>query len=148
MDITVKAYDDIEVETDSTTVTVTKGAPCADASSCANGQKCDAGKCFWDPATGELGDDCTYPQFCMSGMCEGTSDKQICTQGCVVGSTDACPAGFDCLQTNGNDGICFTKDSGGCCSTGGSTSSNGVYAQAGLALGIVAFAARRRRRRR
>jgi MYXO-CTERM domain-containing protein len=148
MDIVVKAFDDIGIEGDSTTVTVTKGAPCADASTCADGQKCDAGKCFWDPPTGVLGDDCTYPQFCMSGMCEGTSDKQICTQGCVVGSTDACPAGFDCVATSGNNGICFTQDSGGCCSTGGSGSSKAVYAQAGLALALVAFATRRRRRRR
>jgi MYXO-CTERM domain-containing protein len=147
MDIVAKAYDDINVEGDSATVTVTKGAPCADASTCAKGQKCDAGKCFWDAPSGVLGDACTYPQFCMSGMCEGTSDKQICTQPCVVGSTDACPMGFDCVATSGNDGICFTQDSGGCCSTG-SSSSNAVYAHAGLALGIVAFAARRRRRRR
>jgi MYXO-CTERM domain-containing protein len=148
LDIQMKAFDDIDVEGDSTTVTVTKGAPCADASTCANGQKCEAGKCFWDPPSGVLGDDCTYPQFCMSGMCEGTSDKQICTQPCVVGSTDACPAGFDCLATSGNNGVCFTQDSGGCCSTGGSSSSKAVYAQAGLALALVAFASRRRRRRR
>jgi len=128
-------------------ITVTKGAPCADATSCAKGQQCDAGKCFWDPATGQLGDDCTYPQFCVSGLCEGTSDKQICTMPCVVGSTDACPKGYDCVQTSGTDGICFTQDSGGCCSTG-STSSHAVYAHAFLALGVLAFAGRRRRRKR
>jgi MYXO-CTERM domain-containing protein len=148
LDIVVKGFDDIGAEGDSTTVTATKGAPCADASTCAEGQKCEAGKCFWDQPTGVLGDDCTYPQFCVSGMCEGTSDKQICTQGCVVGSTDACPMGFDCVATSGNNGICFTQDSGGCCSTGGSSSSKAVYAQAGLALALVAFATRRRRRRR
>ena len=50
IDIVAKAYDDLESETDSATVTVTKGAPCADASTCATGQKCEAGKCFWDRA--------------------------------------------------------------------------------------------------
>jgi MYXO-CTERM domain-containing protein len=145
MDIVVKAYDDINVETDSATVTVTKGAPCADASTCAKGQACDAGKCFWAPATGMLGDKCTYPQFCVTGMCEGTSDTQICTQPCVVGSTGACPMGYDCVMTSGNDGICFTQDSGGCCNVG--SDSHAVYAHALMALAVLGFAVRRRRRR-
>lgn len=144
MDMVAKAYDDIGVETDSATVTVTKGAPCADASTCAKGQNCSAGKCFWDPATGMLGDKCTYPQACVSGLCEGTSDTdQICTMGCVVGSTDACPKGFDCLMTSGNDGVCFTQSSGGCCSVG--SEPHAVYAHAFLALAVLGFAARRRR---
>ncbi len=147
MDIQIKAFDDIDVEGDSTVVTVTKGAPCADASTCAKGQMCSAGKCFWTAPTGVLGDACTYPQFCMSGMCEGTSTKQICTQSCVVGSTDACPKGFDCVMTSGTDGICFTQDSGGCCSVGSTGSSHAVYAHGVLALGVLAFAARRRRKR-
>jgi MYXO-CTERM domain-containing protein len=146
MDIVAKAYDDIGVEGDSAVTTVTKGAPCTDASTCAKGQQCDSGKCFWDAPTGMLGDACTYPQFCTSGLCEGTSDKQICTMPCVVGSTDACPKGFDCVQTSGNDGICFTQDAGGCCSTG-SNDSHAVYAHAFLALGVLGFAARRRRKR-
>jgi len=56
IDIVVKAYDDIEAETISPTITVTKGAPCTTADTCAKGQKCDAGKCFWDAPVGELGD--------------------------------------------------------------------------------------------
>ena len=144
MDIVAKAYDDIGVETDSPTVTVTKGAPCADASTCAKGQQCDAGKCFWDAATGELGDKCDYPQFCTSGLCEGTSDTQICTQPCVVGSTDACPMGYDCVMTSGNDGICFTQSTGGCCNVG--SDSDAVYAHAFLALAVLGLIARRRRR--
>jgi hypothetical protein len=147
MDIVVKGFDDIGVEGDSTTVTVTKGMPCADASTCAKGQRCDSGKCLWDAPTGVLGDKCTYPQFCMSGMCEGTSTKQICTQTCEVGTTEACPMGFDCVMTSGTDGICFTQDSGGgCCSTG-SSSSHAIYAHGLLALGALAFASRRRRKR-
>jgi len=60
IDIVVKAFDDIEIEGDSAMVTVTKGAPCASAATCLDGQKCDAGKCYWDPPAGETGDACTY----------------------------------------------------------------------------------------
>jgi len=39
IDVVAKAYDDIDVETDSSTITVTKGAPCTSASTCALGQR-------------------------------------------------------------------------------------------------------------
>jgi len=147
MDVMVKAYDDIQVETDSATVTVTKGAPCADASTCAKGQKCDAGKCFWDAPTGVLGDKCDYPEFCQTGLCEGTTaTNTICTMPCVVGATDACPMGYDCLMTDGTNGVCFTQPAAGCCSIGGSDS-HAIYAHALLAFGVLGFVARRRRRR-
>ncbi|HSN27485.1 MAG TPA: Ig-like domain-containing protein [Kofleriaceae bacterium] len=146
MDIMVKAYDDIQVETDSATVTVTKGQPCVDASTCAKGQLCDAGKCYWAPPTGQFGDKCDYPEFCTSGLCEGTADLTICTTNCVLGSTDACPKGYDCAATSATQGVCFPQASGGCCNIG--SDSHAIYAHGLLALGVFGFVARRRRRRR
>jgi hypothetical protein len=142
IDIVVKAYDDLEAETDSQTVTVTKGAACVDASSCAKGQDCANGRCFWNPPTGQLGDPCTYPQFCTSGICQGTAQEQICTQACLVGVDGSCPMGYDCLMTNGTDGVCFPhgKDGTGCCSA-----SDASAAQAGVATLLVALAFTRRR---
>lgn len=145
IDIVVKAYDDLDIEGDSATITVTKGAPCTSAASCAKGQLCDAGKCYWNAATGMLGDACTYPQFCTSGICQGTADQTICTQDCIVGVTDSCPMGYDCLMTTGTNGICFPAQSGGgCCSVG-----NGgvVWVHGGLTLGVLGFVLRRRRRK-
>jgi MYXO-CTERM domain-containing protein len=144
IDIVVKAYDDIGVETDSAKVTVTKGAPCATAASCAAGQKCDAGKCYWDPPTGQLGDACTYSQFCVSDICQGTADKQICTESCITGVTGACPTGYDCIDTGGNSGICFpTPASAGCCSAAGHDS---AWLHGGLSLAVLGLVLRRRRR--
>ena len=146
IDIVVKAYDDLNIEGDSATVTVTKGAPCATAATCAKGQLCDAGKCFWNPPTGMLGDTCTYPQFCTSGLCEGTADQQICTTACIVGVADSCPATYECIQTNGANGVCFpASGGGGCCSVGGG--SDAAWVHGGLAAMVLGFVIRRRRRK-
>jgi MYXO-CTERM domain-containing protein len=109
IDIVVKAFDDINVMAETAPITVTKGAPCADASSCAKGQKCDAGRCFWDEPTGVLGDACDYPQFCESEQCVDTSAGMFCSQDCVVGVTDSCPAEFECAGTAGQTGFCVAK---------------------------------------
>jgi hypothetical protein len=143
IDVMLKAYDDIAIETDSTTVTVTKGAPCTTAATCLKGQKCDAGKCYWDAATGQLGDACSYNEFCVSGICQGTSDTQICTQSCVINSADACPMGYDCIATSETEGICFTSGGGGgCCgATPGPTWPRGLLA---ITVGILLLRRRRR----
>jgi hypothetical protein len=148
IDIDVKAFDDIDVETDAPTITVTKGAPCASAASCLAGQKCDAGKCYWDPPAGVLGDACTFDEFCVSGICSGTADRQICTQECVVGSLDACPMGYDCIATTETGGVCFSSGSsdGGCPCNAGPTTNSALVAQGGLAAMILAFLVRRRKR--
>jgi MYXO-CTERM domain-containing protein len=149
IDIVVKAYDDIEVETESPTVTVTKGAPCASAATCLEGQKCEAGKCFWDPPTGMLGQSCSYNEFCTSGMCQDTSDGQFCTQECIVGSEGACPASFDCVATSDTGGVCLPAGSGssGCCSAGRESSST-IFARLALGMFVFGFVVRRRRSRR
>jgi hypothetical protein len=144
IDIVVKAYDDLNLEADSSTITVMKGAPCADASACLTGQKCDAGKCYWDPPVGQMGDKCTYPQYCMSGICQGTASEQICTTDCIVGVADSCPAMYDCIQTTGSMGVCFPASSGGgCCeaSTGGA-----AFAHLGTGVLVLGIVLRRRRR--
>lgn len=128
LDITVKAFDDVGTEADAS-VTVTKGAPCADASTCATGQLCDQGRCFWNAPTGELGASCTYDQFCVSGKCDGAH----CTQSCVVGVADSCPSGFDCIDP----GECSARATSGCRSTGGAASP----------LVVLLFILRRRRQR-
>ena len=143
IDIVVKAYDDIEAETVSPTITVTKGAPCATADTCAKGQKCEAGKCFWDTPTGALGDDCTFNQFCVSGNCLDFEGNQFCTQDCVVGVADSCPSGYTCGGPTGQTGLCVFAEppDDSCCDIGG----NGKVS-ALLSLLVVGLVLRRRRR--
>ena len=146
VDVQAIAYDDLGISTASVEVKgVTKGAPCATASTCAKGQKCEAGKCFWDPPAGEIGDDCSFAQFCKSGLCTGTAQQQICTQECIPGVVGGCPDHFDCVMSSPGQGVCFfAKDESGCCSTGGGGGAWWLH----LGLGAVAFGFAVRRRRR
>lgn len=147
MDLVVKAKDDIGVTTAAPAITVTKGAPCTSADSCAVGQKCEQGRCFWDPPAGQFGDECSYPQFCANGFCEGTNELKICTQECVVGVNDACPdENYECIQSSSQKGVCFPKGASGegnClgCASAGSGAPPVLLAAFGLA-----FVLRRRRR--
>lgn len=145
IDIVVRAYDDINVMAESAPITVTKGAPCADASTCAKGQKCDAGRCFWDTPTGQLGDRCEYPQFCESAQCIDTSDGAFCSEDCVVGVADSCPMGFECIGNAGQTGFCIVEglEEPGCCSVGGDGRVAGL-----LALFVLGIVLRRRVPRR
>ena len=88
------------------------GAACASATTCLTGQTCDQGRCAWAPPVGQLGDACTYDQFCVSNECASTSTGQLCTQQCLA--ADACPAGFDC-----SDGFCLPAGHSGGCDVGG-----------------------------
>ena len=145
IDVVVKAYDDIEVETESAQVTVTKGAPCTSASTCAAGQKCEQGRCFWDTPTGELGDECTYPQFCVSGLCaETTSGDMFCSQGCIVGVADSCPMDYTCEGEGGGPGYCVVADPEKACTD---CSSGGDGRLLLVLVGGVGLVLRRRRRR-
>jgi MYXO-CTERM domain-containing protein len=143
IDIVVKAFDDIEIKAESPVLTVTKGAPCTSLDTCLTGQKCDQGKCFWEPPTGKVGDACTYPQFCESGDCLTTSDGTYCSQGCVVGVTDSCPADFVCEGEVNSTGKCVKDGAGvGCCSVGDDGKT------AALLTVVVAGVLGRRRRKR
>jgi hypothetical protein len=146
VDVKVVAYDDLDVAKASAVVTVTKGAPCTTATSCAEGQKCEAGKCFWDPPQGELGDSCAYPQFCKSGVCQGTRGQQTCIQACIPGVADGCPSGFACVAPGpgASDGECSLEASGGCCSV--DRSERGWVVHGGIAAALLVLVARRRRR--
>src|SRR5664279_6289397 len=115
---------------------VQMGAPCASADACLTGQKCEAGKCFWDAPVGVLGDACTYNEFCVTGLCQQSDIGQYCTQNCVVGSSDGCPAMFDCVATSDTGGVCLPQDKGGggCCSVDGRESNRSIWAHIGLGV--------------
>lgn len=138
LDVKTVAYDDLGARTESQTVTVTKGGPCQSAATCATGQKCEAGKCFWDPPTAELGDACAYAQICKSGLCRDA----VCTQPCSLDVQDSCPPAFTCATAGASsDGVCEVDAGGGCCDAGG-----GDWSQIGLGAAALAFAIRKRRR--
>jgi MYXO-CTERM domain-containing protein len=139
----VVAYDDLGASSESPVITVTRGGPCTSASTCATGQKCEDGKCFWDPPVGELGDSCAYPQFCKSNVCTGTATQEVCTQNCIPNTADSCPSGLSCVAQTADQGVCFFDDSGGCCSTSDRTA---WWAHGGIAALVLGLATRRRRR--
>jgi hypothetical protein len=144
VDVKTVAFDDLEISTESTMFTVTKGAPCATAATCATGQKCEDGKCFWDPPSAEIGESCTYPQLCKSLQCEGGKGEQICIQSCVPEATNACPKGFECVTSGtATSGVCTLPDSGGCCSV--ERGGPGWLVHGGIAAIVLGVLARRRR---
>jgi MYXO-CTERM domain-containing protein len=142
VDLVARACDDIGACTESAVVTATKGAPCTSADTCAQGQHCDAGKCLWDPGSGQVGDGCAFDPMCASGMCSPTVDDRICTQTC--GAEAACPEGLACLDTQAGS-FCYFPQDAGCCSAG--TGASAGYAQLGLGALVIGLVARRRRRR-
>jgi hypothetical protein len=147
VDVKIRAYDDIGAYTESQTVTATKGEACINDESCSSkpGMRCADGRCLWDPPVGEIGDDCTYPQYCHSMLCQGTAERQICTQQCIVGADDSCPNGFDCFPTGGGGGVCFFPDEGGCCSVA-DRSPWAPWTHFGMAGALLALLFRRKRR--
>jgi len=146
VDVKAIAYDDLGTPAATASVTVTRSAPCTTATTCAMYQKCDAGRCLWDPPVGELGATCAYPQFCKSGLCEGPADQQICTQQCIPGYV-GCPDGYDCVLDGPDTGVCLFT-SAGCCSVVGGGGGGAVWLPVGLGLAVLGLVARPRRRRR
>ncbi|CAN5896683.1 hypothetical protein BH11MYX2_BH11MYX2_26450 [soil metagenome] len=139
-EIVAKAYDDLGTETVSAAISAVKGQACTDAKTeCLDGQKCDAGKCYWEAPTSEVGDRCTYNEACKNNLCAGTADTKICTQSCVPGDPMSCPGDLVC-NTNGN--VCFLPDDGGgCCSASDHTPPMG----AAFGSFLVVFLVLRRR---
>lgn len=131
------------------TVTVTEGSPCTTADTCLAGQRCDAGKCLWDPPSLEVGAACTYDQACLSLTCEEVGSGSICTRACQGGPNDNCPTDFECAAAVGEDGFCAPiggEDDGSCCSVDGGHRGAAAL-NLGLASALALLVARRRRRR-
>jgi hypothetical protein len=148
IDLEVRVYNDLETVYGSRTATVTKGAACTAPESCAAGQRCEEGRCRWDPPVGALGDDCDYAEYCTSLRCEGGQ----CTQPCFVNVQGECPEAFECVppQEGAQMGFCLDpsdEGGGGCCSTG-DASPGALAAQLGLVGLVLGGALRRRQRRR
>ncbi len=153
IDLVLKAFDDIGIEGDTTTITVVQGKasgcdptvanPDGTIDTCLKGQQCTDGKCAWTDANmGVFGDACTYDQFCTANLeCQGTATSEICTHDCDPTIMDSCPMGYECIAS-GTSGVCFTQqpDGTGCCSAG----SDGVPAVA-LSFGTLGLLLRRRR---
>jgi hypothetical protein len=136
-DMFVRASDDIGSFTDTPTIRVVKGGPCTSADACLPEQKCEEGRCFWDPPVGEIGDSCEFDQFCKGLLCRGTTDTQICTQTCSAADPLGCPQDMSC-----NNGVCFFTE-GGCCSA-----APGEWMPAGLLAFLVTMLTLGRRRAR
>jgi hypothetical protein len=162
-DIEARVYNDLglpgafdEPAYASVTVQATIGAPCSSADQCFAGQKCEAGKCYWDPPSRAFGESCEFAQQCIGpdtfdGLCESDGSQQICTRSCFGGVNDNCPDGYYCLETNPgeNSGVCWPgspDDGGGCCSAGdGRRGAPLAPLLLALAVGGVLVAGRRRR---
>jgi hypothetical protein len=140
LDVVVRATDDLGIATDSEVVTVTKLAPCNDASTCLADQSCTDGKCAYPPPAGVLGDECPYAQYCQSWQCVDTDVGKRCVEDCEVDEPSSCPANFTCQDTGGGKGLCVEVSVGGCCSASRGT----PWGPVALTLCVLAIVLRRR----
>jgi hypothetical protein len=127
LDIEVRAYDDLGTVGVSR-LTVTKGAPCADASTCAAKQSCDNGRCSFAAPTLQLGDTCSNNDECVDHQCVTTGGGTTCSKICVVGVADQCGS-LECVSSVEGYGLCVaptSTESGGCCGVGGGTDSGWI----------------------
>ena len=146
IDVDVVAYNDLETTSATSSITVTKGALCTSATSCLKGQSCDsAGRCLWPAATGNLGDACTYNEFCINNTCTANGATSFCSQSCITTVASDCPDGFSCVAPSGsNAGSCFLGGGGG---GGGCNSSDNAETAGQIAL-LTLFSLLVLRRRR
>ncbi|MCA9678583.1 MAG: hypothetical protein KC464_26385, partial [Myxococcales bacterium] len=152
-EVKIVAYNDLGASS-AATINVTKGSACTSADQCLAGQTCESGGCRWAAPTGQIGDACTYDQFCVGpntydGTCASDGNQSICTRECFTGVNDDCPDGTACLDTSGGavTGVCWpaAADDPGCCSTS-APSRAGLLAQLTMVGLVVGFLLRRRRR--
>ena len=139
--IEVTAYDHAGNKT-AAVVNVQYGTVCSMDSECETaGSVCIAGHCEAGPTvTGGLGTDCTDNANCSSGQCGNDGTNGYCVTSCEVGTANACPATFSCVDT-GAGGVCWPSPEDTGCNASGA---NNVWL---LALGIVGLVMTRRRRR-
>lgn len=142
INVEIRAYNDLDSMA-SASNTVLKGDPCQSDSDCFDDQSCNEGACSYPPASGVLGDDCSFDQQCVSALCVGDPGEERCSTTCDLSVEDSCPSGFTCLEA-GNGGLCW-PDGGGCCSVGGGSKN---WPPMVLGLFLSALLMRRKRRRR
>jgi len=120
IDLEIRAYNEIGSETIQK-ITVTKGAPCANADSCFDFQECNEGRCEYGAAVSELGDGCDVDQQCAEGVCAEVDGDRACSTSCNPTVGGACVDGFTCETSATGGSVCWAKtDTGGCCSVAGS----------------------------
>ncbi|HUH04468.1 MAG TPA: Ig-like domain-containing protein [Kofleriaceae bacterium] len=106
------------------------------------------------PDPGGLGSDCNDAVDCNSGLCLADGSGSHCTDLCDPAALEACPAGFDCVATTGNESVCWPQDPGGGASgspgdlTGGCQTGGSSGGAAGLVLVLALLIGRRRRQHR
>jgi hypothetical protein len=108
-----------------------------------NGGLCFNQKCILQPFSPMgIGTTCTMGSQCESATCATGPDGMRCTEPCIPGAANACPAGFECLAAGGTQGACWpTEDSGGgCCDSGGAGAPTMLFG-----IGFIAILLRRRR---
>jgi len=118
---------DLAGNTAMATLDVTYGAGCQHDSDCmGTNEVCNAGVCVAGPgAQGGLGSPCMGNSDCASGSCgdDGAGNK-YCVSGCNP-MANTCPSGFSCLQTTGDQGVCWpgANNGGGTggCNAGGNS---------------------------
>jgi V8-like Glu-specific endopeptidase len=90
-----------------------------------------------------IGSTCTAGTECDSGQCATGPDGMRCTEVCVAGTANACPAGFECLGAAGGTGACWPAedDDSGCCDASGRGAPTMLFG-----IAVVGLALRRRRR--
>jgi MYXO-CTERM domain-containing protein len=105
---------------------------------CGDGFECSGGLCVPGDGIGGLGATCSNNEECETQICAESDGEKRCSQQCNEASP--CPEGFECRS----DVACWpVADSGGGCSTAGSTTS--ALGLLGL-LGLLPLFIRRRRR--
>ena len=134
---------------------------CSDEDPCPDGFDCvDAGGArVCAPGSGLVGEDCSEPDDCVSGLCASTAGGDVCTQLC--GAEAPCGPGLECRYTaDGTMAVCLSPtppgggggDEGcavasvGASSPGRRTDSAWHFAMA--FFGVLALGAFRRRSRR
>jgi len=142
--IKVRACDDLDLCTDSEVFEGFKGTStgCTSDDGCLAEQRCDAGYCRYAAPVGELGEECTYAQYCKSNLCAGTPSHRICTQLCETG--DTCPGELACVVPDEEtQGVCFAAEDSGCCTVAARKGTPWPYFV--VPLGVFAMITRRRR---
>jgi len=146
--VEVRGYD-LQNTPGSAFIDVVIGAPCTKPGDCGADKTCVDGRCVAAPGTpGGLGETCTDPTMCASGICGNDgAGNSYCTEQCDL-SANGCPSGFTCLPTGGTTGVCWPggdngSTAGGCSAEGGDASGPMMI---GLGLLFGLFFMRRRRR--